>query len=226
MFKRLLITVSLLALVTPSFAAYTEVDCSTDSVFSENSCNQCFDWGSKSEWNNIWLLSDIWMNVTEVSKLLFKEEQLDPEMINLAGEQSSWTQWPDKDNFWAYTDEFNALYSDEYEGFVLPSGESITWIKSALSSVFTLDTNTASDWENVGLLVFPISTHNILEDGEITMDNNEHRECVLFKSAWAAEIKEVVVPKKLPQTGPAEYILLLILSMVLGFGILKFKSRA
>ncbi len=226
MFKKLLITVSLLAVATPSFAAYTEVECSTDAVFSENACNQCFDWGSKKEWNNIGLLSDIWMNVTDVSKLLFKEEQIDPEMINLDSNNVSWTQAPDKDNFWTYTDEFNALYSDEYEGYVLPAGESVTWIKSALSSVFTLDKNTATEWSNIGLLVFPISTHNILADGEITMDNEEHKECVLFKSAWAAEIQEVVVPKKLPQTWPAEYLLLLVLSMILGFGILKFKAKA
>jgi hypothetical protein len=42
MFKKILLTVSLLAVTTPSFAAYTEVECSTDTVFSENSCNQCF----------------------------------------------------------------------------------------------------------------------------------------------------------------------------------------
>jgi len=226
MFKKLLITVSLLAVATPSFAGYTEVECSTDAVFSANSCNQCFTGWEKKEGANIGLLSDIWMNVTDVSKLLFKEEQLDPEMINLNTDNVSWTQSPDKDNFWTYTDEFNALYNDEYEGYVLPSGESVTWIKSALSSVFTLEKNTVNQGENIGLLVFPISTHNILEDGEITMDNEEHKECVLFKSAWAAEEKEEVVPKKLPQTGPAEYILLLILSMILWFGILKFKARS
>jgi hypothetical protein len=42
MFKKILVTVSLLLVTTPSFAAYDEVECSTDPVFSENSCNQCF----------------------------------------------------------------------------------------------------------------------------------------------------------------------------------------
>jgi hypothetical protein len=42
MFKKILVTVSLLVVATPSFAAYDEVECSTDPVFSENSCNQCF----------------------------------------------------------------------------------------------------------------------------------------------------------------------------------------
>jgi len=42
MFKRLLFIVSFLVITSPSFAAYDEVECSTDPVFSENSCNQCF----------------------------------------------------------------------------------------------------------------------------------------------------------------------------------------
>ena len=166
------------------------------------------------------------MNVTDVSQILYKEEQIDPEMINLDTDNVNWMQFPNSDEFWDYTDEFNALYSDLEEGYLLPSGESVTWIKSALSSVFTLEKNTAVEWSNIGLLVYPISTHSILADGEITIDNSEHKECVLFTS-WEASTEIVTeVPKKLPQTGPAEYILLLIISMVLGFGILKFKAKA
>ncbi|MFC1797768.1 LPXTG cell wall anchor domain-containing protein [Patescibacteria group bacterium] len=33
-------------------------------------------------------------------------------------------------------------------------------------------------------------------------------------------------PKKLPETGPAEFMLLAILAMVLGFGLLKFRARS
>lgn len=226
MFKKLIILISLSVIATPSFAAYTEIECSTDTVFTENSCNQCFNWGDKTQGNHIGLLSDLWMNVTDISKIIYKEEQIDPEMINLSSANVDWLQSTDEANFWEYTDEFNALYSDIDEGYVLPSWESVTWIKSSLSSVYTLEKNTATQWENIGLLVFPISTHNILADGEVTIDNSEHKECVLFKSGEASEVEEVVEPKKLPQTGPAEYILLLILSMILGFGILKFKSRA
>jgi len=52
------------------------------------------------------------MNVTEVQKIVYKEEQVDPEMINLDSSNVTWTQTPDSENFWEYTDEFNALYSD------------------------------------------------------------------------------------------------------------------
>ncbi|MBT3728731.1 hypothetical protein HOF65_07075 [bacterium] len=52
------------------------------------------------------------MNVTEVQKILYKEEQLDPEMISLDTTNVTWIETPDSNGFWEYTDEFNELYSD------------------------------------------------------------------------------------------------------------------
>ena len=166
------------------------------------------------------------MNVTDIQKILYKEEQVDPEMVNLDSSNVSWTQTPSADNFWEYTDEFNELYSDIEEGYVLDSGKSVTWIKSSLSHAYKLDTNTATEGTNIGLLVYPISTHNILADGEITIDNAEHRECVLFKSGEAATEEIPEEPKKLPETGPAEFMLLAIIAMILGFGFLHIRARS
>lgn len=224
MFKKLLVMISLLMITVPSFAAYTEIDCSTaDPVFTENSCNQCFNWSSKIQWDNIWLLSDLWMNVTEVQKIVYKEEQVNPEMINLDSANVSWEQTPNSENFWEYTDEFNTLYSDIEGGYVLDAWSSVTWLESSLSHAYKLDKNTAEAGANIGLLVYPITTHNILADGEITIDSSEHRECVLFTSWEAAE--EVVEPEYLPETGPAEFMLLIIVAMILGFGVLQFRTK-
>lgn len=225
MFKKLLVLTSLLVIATPSFAAYEEVECSIDTVFTENSCNQCFNWGSNAQWDYLGLLSDLWMNVTDVSKILYKEEQVDPDMINLSPSNVTWTKTPSAEGFWEYTDELNALYSDIEEGYVLEAGKTVTRIKSSLSNAFKLDTNTATAWSNIGLLVYPISTHNILADGEITLDNSEHKECVLFKSAEAATEVIVKEPKKLPESWPAEFMLLIIIAMILGFGVLQFRAR-
>ena len=227
MFKKILAISSLLIIATPSYAAYEEVECSVDSVYSEYSCNQCFDWGSKIQGDHLGLLSDLWMNATDVAKILYKEEQTDPEMISLDSSNVSWTQTPGSEGFWEYTDEFNALYSDLEEWYVLNAGNSVTWIKSNLSHAYKLEKNTATEWANIGLLVYPITTHNILADGEITIDNSEHKECVLFKSGEAA--KAVVAseePKKLPETGPAEFMLLAILAMILAFGLLQYKTKS
>jgi hypothetical protein len=43
MFKKILVLTSLLTITVPSFAAYNEIDCSSDPVFTQNACNQCFD---------------------------------------------------------------------------------------------------------------------------------------------------------------------------------------
>jgi len=61
------------------------------------------------------------MNVTDISKILYKEEQIDPEMINLSSANVDWLESTNEENFWKYTDEFNALYSDIDEGYVLLS---------------------------------------------------------------------------------------------------------
>jgi hypothetical protein len=55
------------------------------------------------------------MNVTDVKKILYKEEQVDPEMINLSSGNVQWIQTPSSDGFWEYTEEFNKLYSDAEE---------------------------------------------------------------------------------------------------------------
>jgi hypothetical protein len=55
------------------------------------------------------------MNVTDIDKIVYKEEQLDPEMLNLDPSNVTWTQTPSSENFWKYTDEFNALYSEDQE---------------------------------------------------------------------------------------------------------------
>lgn len=227
--KKLLAVISLLAISTPSFAAYEEIQCSTDKAFQANSCNQCFDWGSKVQGDNLWLLTDLWMNVTDVSKILYKEEQKDPYMVNLSPTNVTWTQTPNSDKFWEYTDELNALYSEKDFGYILAAWKSVTWIKSSLSHAYKLEKNNAKSGENIGMLIYPIVSHNILANGEVSMeDSNSHLECVLFKSADASTPEVIIAetPKKLPQTWPAEFMMLIIIAMISSFWILKIRSKS
>jgi hypothetical protein len=94
-------------------------------------------------------------------------------------------------------------------------------LKSKLDSAYKLDRNEVANWGNIWLLVYSLTTGNILESWEVSTDFAEHNECVLYKS-WD-EVKQTP-PPTLPQTGPAEYFLLLILAMVLWFGIVKFRN--
>ncbi len=224
MFKKILATSLLLASFSSSYAATTEIECSTDPVFAEYSCNQCFDWWIKEEWAYIGLLTDVWTNSSENDKIMYKEQQEMPEMVNLNTSKVEWSQTPDAKDFWEFTPEFEALFSEEQDWYVLPAGQSITWLKSKLSYAFKLDRSETASWENIGLLVYPILSHTLLDNGELGMSNAPHNECVLFKSAAAGETPKVTPPKTLPQTGPAEFFLLLILAMILGFGIVRFKN--
>ena len=96
-------------------------------------------------------------------------------------------------------------------------------IKSKLGYAYSIDKNTAEKWTNIAMLVYPISSRNILSDGTTT-SADEHKECVLYKS-WEPVKEVVTTPKKLPNSW-AEHILLVILALLLGFWIMKFRKKA
>lgn len=227
MFKNTLIgfvLLTLLSSISTVSAAVTEIECSTDSVFAEYSCNQCFDGWEKSTWSFIGLLTDIWSNTSANDKIMYKEQQEMPEMVNLNTSKVEWSQTPDSKDFWEYTPEFEAMFSSEQDWYVLKAGQSVTWLKSKLWYAYKLDNNQASKWENIGLLVYPILSHTLLDNWELWMNNTPHNECVLFKSA-AWEAPKEIQPKTLPKTGPAEFFLLMVLAMILWFGLVKFRSN-
>lgn len=227
MFKKSLVVLMLSSVATTMVSAYEEIDCKTDPIFESNSCIQCFNWGTKKAWDYIWLLKDDWVNSSNNDRILYKEEQKMPNMVNLDTSSVIWTQTPWTDGFWEYSSSFDSLYSDLEEWYILKKWQTTTWLESKLGYAYQLDKNTAVENSNIGLLKYYISTHDILEDWTPSIDDNEHVECVLFKSAWESEPTVVPEePKKLPDTGPAEYILLLVLAMLLGFAVLKVKSKA
>ena len=221
-----ILTLLIIPFLLWTVSAYEEIDCSTDAIFESNICGQCFNWGTKTGWDYIGLLKDDWVNSSNSDYILYKEEQKMPNMVNLDTSSVVWSQTPWTDWFWEYSSAFDDLYSEDLEWYILNSQEKVTWLESKLGYAYKLDKNTATENKNIGLLVYYISTHDILDDWTPSIDDKEHRECVLFKSAWDSEPKEPEKPKKLPETGPAESILLLILAMILGFTILKFKSKA
>lgn len=222
MFKKIIASsIILTATLWISYADNVEVDCSTNPVFAEYSCNQCFTGWAKGQWEYVGFMSDLWVNETTNSKLLYKEVQKMPEMINLDESKVAWSQVPSSEDFWEYTQDLETIHDEDLQGYVLTPGSSVTWIKSRVDAAYKLDRNEVIKEGNIGLLVYTITSGNIMDDGEITTDFSEHSECVLYTS-W--DEKKVTPPTTLPNTGPAEYFLLLILAMVLGFWIVKFKN--
>lgn len=215
-------------------ASYSEIDCSTDTIFTENSCNQCFDGWEKATWDNIGMMEDLWKNDSDTDRLIYKEEQEMPKMVNPASDKATWSQNPASDkDFWAFTPELEDIYSSWSDAYVLAPGKSLTWLKSNLWASYKLDSNKVEKGANVWLLVYPIVTHSVLEDGTASPESTTHKECVLFKSADANKVEtpapkpvEVKAPpaKVLPKTGPAEN-LLVILALILTAWVVYYRRR-
>lgn len=201
---------------------YEEISCSTDPVFAENSCNQCFNGGTKAVDSTVGGLSDIWRNQTWVSAVMFEELQEMPVMKAL-----NWAEWTEDkvaDKFWEFTPEVKKLKDEKQQGYVLPAWQEVNWIKSTEGSSYVLTKNDAAKGQNNGLLVYSVKVNPILESGEVSTEDSVHNECVLFKSSDAPAPKVNEKPKQLPKTWPEHYILLLLLAMFLAFGILRFKK--
>lgn len=230
MFKKIILAVLLSLLATNVNWAYTEVNCSSDSVFWQYSCNQCFDWEQIKTGDSISFLDDIWTNDTTNRKIMYKEEQVMPIMNVLNG--ASFTKNPNDDSFWEYTPEFETLNDKDFDWYVLPAGKSVSWVKSSIGASYLVD----SVWEpstNAWILVFDIMAHNILASWEIVINNKSHKECVLYK-AWetviAPEIPaEIVEPTPeweqmtKVKTGPELYFLVLMISFLLWFVVMNKK---
>lgn len=225
---------SVLAVSTLSASAYTEVKCDTDPVFTANSCSQCFTDKNRGEGSHLGELKDEWINNSTSDKILYKVEQDMPKMISLSPSLVKWEQNPSSKDFWEYPEGLNKIYDSENEWYVLAKGKKVTWIQSKKGFTYTLSKNKEVEWKNIGLLTYLITTHNISDNWDINPDWDEHKECVLFKSGKKVE-KATVVPgkkttpnassKKLPETGPEHYVLLILLAMIIGFGIIKMRSR-
>lgn len=209
-------------------AAYTEVWCDTNPSFSENTCNQCFDWGEKWAGEAFGFLSDVFANKTANQKLIYKEEQTMPALVNLGGDKSSWSQTPSGEDFWEYTQDFDALYNKEQEAYVVDAWKDVKWLQSKMGYAYKLDKNTVAKWENVWLLVYTVTSHDIV-NGEVAVDTEEHKECVLFKSGTPSVVKTPTVVekqevKKLPDTWP-EHIVLLALALLLSLWLFGLKRK-
>ena len=227
-----------------SYAAVETVSCSSDPSYAANSCDQCFSGGTAAEWEVKGFLTDIWKNNSDGAQVAFKEEQVMPKIISLNG--ASWTDITAGDgvDFWQYTPEFEALYSESDEGYVLDAGESVTWIESTLGSGYQLSSSSASEGQNVGMIVYDIGVHNILAWGDPAIETDTHRECVLIKAGAAtptpAEPGTPTQPSEpgqptpqptageptvLPETGP-EHVFLALAALLLWFGFFYFKRKA
>lgn len=221
--KSILVIVALVATwVTSLYWSYTEVSCDVDPVYSQYSCNQCFDWGTLEVGTNISYLEDLWVNDTDTPKLLYKEEQIMPVMHELNG--AVLNKNPSGDDFWEYTPQVEELFDEEYQGYVLPVDQTIPWIQSTLGASYLVE-KLPSKWENAWILVYDITSHNILPWDDITFDDVAHKECVVYTSTVETPAptptptpEPTPVPEEMTkvETGPEMYFVIIIMAFLLG----------
>lgn len=234
---RRIITIMALMMVSTGIvhAAYSEVECGSSPVFGENSCDQCFNGGELKTGDTLSFLDDLWVNDTTNKKIMYKEEQKMPELKALNG---AWiSKKPNDDTFWEYTGEFEALKNAEFDGYVLPAGEKVSWIKSSMWAAYKVD-SAPNEWQEAALMIYEVMSHNILASGEISMSEKAHKECVVYKAwAWVAETPVVEeTPTKIQEptpkaeemtkvkTGPEMYFVVLMLSFVLGLAYTRRQT--
>ncbi|EKE29141.1 MAG: hypothetical protein ACD_2C00220G0004 [uncultured bacterium (gcode 4)] len=206
---------------------YVEVACDKD-FFTQNACNQCFDWGKKAVGEKVTWLTDSWTNPNTTEQVIYKDEQKFPELISLGWVWGSNPQEPEK--FWKYSEELTWTDSATGSGkqeFLLEWGKMTWFLESDLGAAYVLQSTDKKEWEATWLLKFTINYH----DTDATAKESAakvHTECVAYYAWVPAPVTPVpVTPQEVTQvkTGPESLILILV-ALVLSFWLLKFRKKA
>lgn len=228
MFKKLVIIAWISLFSANLVNAYEEIDCSTNPIYSQNSCNQCFDWGEVKNDTPIGFFTDIWSNKTTSDKILYKEEQVMPTFIPL--NETKLEQNPQDDSFWQYTSDLEALKSQTLSGYVLPAWKDVTWLKSSDWAWFKMQ-NLPWKSENAWIMIYEIMSHPVNASWVVdATDIESHKECVLYKSGEETVVVPPTESKPTPptpkemtkvQTWPGEVLAVIMLSLLLAVWILN-----
>jgi len=195
------------SLVLPTtFAAYPEVSCSSNAVYGSYGCHQCFDGGQVFDGDQLGFLSDIWVNDTNLPKLMYQEEQSTPKMHSIGG--TKFTTTKDSKSFWRPTRDLKDLASQWW--YVLPAGQHVTWIESAPGAVYQVS-NTPAKWQHAGMLVFGITEHTILANGDVSTENR-----VGTPPPIIPDPEPVPTEITVPQTGPELWVVGIVIALLLG----------
>ena len=165
-----------------SHAALDTVRCDSNTVLAANSCDVCYDGWTQVEGDYIGFFNDDWENESDGLEIMYKEEQVIPQVIPLG-----WASWGESKaspgvDFWQYTPEFEALYSENYGGYILEAGWSIAWIESSLWSGYSLQSSSVAAGVPVGMIIYDRVSQQVLPNGNFNIMADSHRECVLITS--------------------------------------------
>ncbi len=209
---------------------YAEVACSSDAIFGQNTCDQCFTGRAVKVGERLSGLSDNWTNSTSNVLIAVKDEQKTPNMVSF---DSVWTPTSaDESKMWKSSPEIvwipGTSGKDEFQ---LTSGQKVKFIETDLGAGFTLTSSNKKNGETIGLLRFPV-TYYTMDMSTVTRSTTPttHYECVKYTLDAPATPTTPAEPKtptpKNPEnptkveTGPTETLVLIIAAFFIAFGLM------
>lgn len=211
---------------------YSEVACDKD-FFTQNTCNQCFEWGKKMVWEKIAWLTDSWTNPNTTEQVIYKDEQKLPEFVNLGWAGTIWANNPiEVEKFWKYNDEI--VWTDSAEGagkqeFLLEWGKTVNYLEADLGASYALSASDKKEWDAIGLLKFNVNYHDTDATGK-EIPAKMHTECVAYY-AWASTPNPVAPAPVTPvevtkvKTGPESFVLIIV-ALLLSLVLIKYRKKA
>lgn len=235
-----LLGITLFLVTTQAFAAvgdYSETACTAE-YFTANNCSACFEGTTLTTGDQINGLYDTWTNKNANEQIIYKDEQVMPEMVPLSAGTVFSANPVDPTAFWKYGTQ--VIWTDSATGtgkqeFMLDAGKSVKFLEADLGASYMLASTDKKDGETVGVLKFPLSYHNVDADGNEGAKET-HIECVAYtaKVAAAAIVPVEIVkpapkapePKKMTtvKTGP-ESLILMTLALLIAAGFVIVRSR-
>ncbi len=223
--------------VTPSAGSaigeYKSVSCNSNSSFTVNSCDQCFDGGSVKVGTRITGLFDSWTNPTANLLIAYKDEQKTPNMVKFGN--SVWTTTPASEaGVFKYSSDvvWTSAGTGSKSSFSLSPSTKAKFLEADIGAGYTLEKTDKKNGEMVGILKFPLVSHSINLQTAAEGPADTHTECVAYKleapvvTPVTPTPAKVAPPKEMTktETGP-ETLLLIAAAFFIAFGLMFTLRR-
>ncbi len=223
-----------------ALAEFPTIACTTNPAFTANSCNLCYDGGNVKVGERLTGLFDTWTNANSTAQLLYKDEQMMPDIKNLGGGSTEWSSTPNEnDKVWRYTTEVvwtpSSATGSRSQFFLMPN-DKVKFLEADTGAGYNLVKTDKKSGDAVGLVRYPTIYRNIDEAGNES-EKQTNYECVIYKASVAVAAPPTPVtptpkptpvtptPKPTPaqvttpKTGP-ETLLLIAAAFFIAFGMM------
>ncbi len=204
---------------------YAEVNCDKD-FYTQNVCDQCFDWWKIATWEKITNLFDSWTNSNTSEQIIYKEEQIFPEFINLWWNNTKWLINPqESDKFWKFANDIIwTKWKTNKEEFILDWNNTVNFLESEFWASYSMESTDKAINEPVWLLKISAAYHDI-DSQWVELDKKTITECVAYYNNTTPKPTEEVIKQAVKvKTWPEIYALILI-AFILWFMFIRYRKN-